>query len=152
MFTYEPLTGKLFWNINKRSIKAGMEAGSDGSEGYRMVAINKKKRLVHRVIFKMQTGEAPAKVDHKDGNRSNNVWTNLRAATNSQNGANQGNRRNNKTGFKGVYFDKRVRKFRAQIRNSKGIVRLGAYPSAEDAHKAYCAAADAFHGEFANHG
>lgn len=47
----------------------------------------------HRAAFFYMTGEWPeADVDHRDGDKRNNRWTNLRQASRSQNLANQGAR------------------------------------------------------------
>jgi hypothetical protein len=48
------------------------------------------------------TGEIPKEVDHIDGNRMNNRFANLRAATTSENRCNSGLRSDNALGIKGV--------------------------------------------------
>jgi hypothetical protein len=84
-------------------------------------------------------------VDHRDLNRANNAWSNLRQATASQN---QGNKRGwSSTGVKGVTRNKG--KFIAYIKISDRNVCLGTYSTAEEAGSAYARAAVQKFGEFA---
>jgi hypothetical protein len=96
-------------------------------------------------------GEWPAHgVDHDDKDLANNRWTNLRAATPSQIGANAWLRRDNKTGFKGVMYERRREKWRAEIRAPDGSVRfLGYFDDPECAALAFDRAAVKERGEFA---
>lgn len=151
LFTYEPESGKLFWRVNRTGgTYAGDEAGTTNTEGYLRVKIKGTFYQVHRIIYAMQTGVAPDRVDHKDGNRKNNAWSNLRPATGQQNVFNQKLRANNTTGFKGV--SRRGRKFVACITARGRQVTLGTFDDPALAHEVWCLAADLLHGEFANHG
>ena len=85
-------------------------------------------------------------IDHKDGNGLNNQRTNLRAATRSQNNANQRVARRNRSGYKGVYWSQAARKFAAQL----GRKYLGLFESPVDAAIAYNCAARARFGDFAH--
>jgi len=87
-------------------------------------------------------------VDHRDLNGLNNVRTNLRECTKSDNMCNRGANRNNTSGFKGVCWDKQTSKWLAQITKDGKRKCLGRFASAEAAHRAYCVAAEALHGEF----
>jgi hypothetical protein len=58
----------------------------------------------------------------------------------------------NKSGFKGVTWMKRNKKWRAQIGIDHKSVFLGLFPSAKEAHVAYCEAAKRIYGNFANFG
>lgn len=88
-------------------------------------------------------------VDHIDGNRLNNQRSNLRLATKSQNGANRGAPSNNKSGFKGVHFDKFNNKWRAEIWCNNKRKRIGRFERIEDAARAYNETAKELFGEFA---
>ena len=85
-------------------------------------------------------------IDHKDGNGLNNQRTNLRAATRSQNNANQWLSRRNRSGYKGVYWSRAARKWAAQL----GRKYLGLFESPADAAIAYNRAARVRFGEFAH--
>jgi HNH endonuclease/AP2 domain len=89
-------------------------------------------------------------IDHRDGNSTNNRWSNLRLATVSQNNANRRRPRHNTSGYKGVSLCRRSgrRRWRAVI-YKKGQIHLGTFPTPEAAHAAYVAAAPKVHGKFA---
>lgn len=90
--------------------------------------------------------------DHKNGNTLDNQRHNLRIATRSQNKQNSKKYRNNKSGFKGVSFHRRIGKWMAAIQVNGKPHYLGYHPTPEAAHAAYCAAAKELHGDFANLG
>lgn len=147
LFDYDPLTGALTWRVRRGTAKAGDVAGSI-TNGYLQVQIYGKNYYVHRVIWCMQTGAWPSGlIDHMDLNGVNNVWTNLREATPSQNRMNTHTMSNNKIGKKGVHFDRG--KFRARIMVDGNIKHLGRFNTVESASAAYSRAAMEWHGDFA---
>lgn len=98
-----------------------------------------------------QTGRwPPVIVDHRNLDRANDRWRNLRPADASQSQANRGVNANNKLGLKGVYQMKsRAKPFMARIM-VKGKKRfLGCFRTAKEAHVAYLGAAKDGFGEFA---
>ncbi len=102
-------------------------------------------------IFLM--GKAPRgfEWDHKDGNKNNNKSDNLRIATSSQNKANLPAPNIQKTSkYKGVYLNKKLNKWIAQIKINSKARYLGCFIVEEDAAKAYDVAAKELFGEFAN--
>lgn len=101
-----------------------------------------------RVILGMDETDT-RKSDHENCNTLDNRRRNLRIATNSQNGANRERLSNNTSGYKGVSWDKRRRKWHAYIYFNKKQIHLGFFDTAEQAYEAYCAAAIRLHGEFA---
>ena len=88
-------------------------------------------------------------VDHKLGNGLDNRRINLRAATRSQNEVNKSKRTNTSSKFRGVYWYKRTKKFRAHIEIQGKNISLGYFVSEFDAARAYDAAAIKHFGEFA---
>lgn len=105
--------------------------------------------LMHRLI----TGaDENSLVDHKDGNPLNNVRSNLRQCTHSQNMRNRRRHKNNRSGFKGVYANRRggrIRSWTAEIKVDGKKYRLGTHKTPELAYAAYKRAAKWMHGEFA---
>jgi AP2 domain len=107
-----------------------------------------KSILMHRIILRAPNG---VRVDHRDRIGLNNQRLNLRLASSNENARNTGMRSHNKSGFKGVSWDKRKGKFQAQIRVNGKTISLG-YFHADcilDAARAYNEAAIRLHGEFA---
>jgi hypothetical protein len=91
------------------------------------------------------TGECPEIVDHKDRNRSNNAWDNLRVANTALNRANAPGL--GKRFLKGCH--KVGNKFTARIKRGGKVQHLGTFERQEDAHAAYMAKAIEIYGEYA---
>lgn len=105
--------------------------------------------FMHRVVARRKGLPSGRMVDHRDRNRLNNKRRNLRAATNTENQCNKGPQSNNTSGFKGVSWHKKARKWSAQIRLHGKQKHLGLFELAKDAAQAYDTAARQLHGEFA---
>lgn len=88
-------------------------------------------------------------VDHANGNGLDNRRINLRPATRSQNGANRPPPSNNTSGYKGVYWSRPMRKWRACIGVDDRKVYLGYFTDPVDAARAYNRAALEIFGEYA---
>lgn len=89
-------------------------------------------------------------VDHRDGDGLNNQQHNLRKASKAQNGQNSQKRVcPTSSKFKGVTWDKARGKWQAKICAGYNRVALGRFELEEDAARAYDAAAEKMHGEFA---
>lgn len=100
---------------------------------------------MHRLLMGSPQG---LEIDHRDGNGLNNRRSNLRVATSSQNKQNQGIRADNTSGFKGVTWVKRDRKWQARIEVGGKRRFLGLFKTPEAAHAAYVAANAELHGSF----
>ena len=97
------------------------------------------------------TGVRPsADLDHENTDSEDNRWNNLRLATDSQNLANRGKQKNNTSGYKGVYWQKTMRKWCAEILVNKQKFRLGYAETPKAAHELYLVAAKEHFGEFAH--
>jgi hypothetical protein len=131
----------------------GQQAGAIWSSGYLMIEMGGSPWRLHRIIWAIVTGEDTSnEIDHENLDRADNMWDNLREAGHPQNQQNQRRRSDNTTGFKGVWFRTDTKKFSAEICCNGNRERLGSFPSAEEAHTAYCEAAKRLHGEFFNPG
>ena len=94
-------------------------AGWKSPEGYLKLTVNGKTEYAHRYIYKMHLGEIPEgmDVDHIDGDRANNLISNLRILPRSDNAFNrQGANANSKSGVRGVSWHKASQKYIVQIR------------------------------------
>ena len=95
----------------------------------------RKTHQVHRLVANAFIDNPDDKlcVDHIDNNRTNNHISNLRFATNKENSQNRKLSSRNTSKVKGIYFNKRAKKWRAQI-NIDGIrIYIGYYDNIEDA-------------------
>jgi len=96
------------------------------------------------------TGTFPKKaIDHRDGDRTNNRFSNLREATMAQNAGNSKKSKNNISGFKGVSWHREQGKWRAEISCQNKRYWLGFFTSALEAHQAYAEASRRLFGDFA---
>lgn len=148
---YNPSTG-LFTNKVQRGQRGpiGAVAGSYDKDGYIMIMINRQKFRAGRLAFLYMKGYWPIEVDHRDRDRANDAWLNLRECTRSQNTAHS-ERAVGESGLRGVRFDPRSSTWRARIAFGGYREWLGPFSTKEEAYAAYLAAADSTHGEFALH-
>lgn len=99
-----------------------------------------------REIMKCPEGRV---VDHINGDKLDNRKTNLRICTQAENTRNRGMSAHNSSGFKGVTFNKGVKRWIACIRLNGKNKHLGCFDSPEDAARAYDMAAEKNYGQFA---
>lgn len=152
MLSYNSETGVFVWKVDRSgATKAGTEAGSIRSDGYRSIFIADRRYPASHIAWILTYGEWPNGIlDHISRDRADDRIANLRLADKSQNAANCHKYRNNSTGFKGVH---RVgNRYRAVVLKDRNRHYLGSYSTPEEAHEAYMAAAKELHGEFAFNG
>jgi HNH endonuclease/AP2 domain len=151
--SYNPETGVLVWRETLSGMcREGWPAGRLGTgkaAGYVRVTIDNREYKAHRLVWLYMTGEWPSKqIDHINGNPSDNRWCNLRLATQSQNKANSRVYKSNKSGFKGVSWNKSSKRWNATIQVNKRQIHLGRYHDINDAVAAYRKAAEEHFGSF----
>lgn len=147
---YDSETGVFTWkDRNNRYTKRlnGKQAGCLRNDGYLTIGIKNKLILAHRLVFLYMEGNLPENfVDHIDGVRTNNKWSNLRHATKSENEQNIFNHRaNNKLGIIGVCLNKKYGTYIAQIWINKKHIHIGNFETPQKAHEAYLQAKRQFH-------
>ena len=149
LLRYDQNTGEFSWVIPLYQAKAcGAKAGSI-AEGYSRIRLDGESYRAHHLAWFYMTGRWPRPmIDHRDGNRANNRWSNLRLATQSENSANRRRHMNNTSGFKGVSLCPSG-KWRAYVTRNNRKIYLGRYATPQAAHAAYVAAARKLFGEFA---
>ena len=109
-------------------------------------AVTSDARLMHRMV--LGVSDPTAFVDHRDGNGLNNVLSNLRIATHTENMRNRRKSRSGAADYKGVWVERDGR-IRACIRMQNRTIHLGAFGSQQAAAIAYDDAARKLFGEFA---
>lgn len=154
LLDYSPQTGLLIWRPRPVGTpcwsvrRVGKVAGQRRRDGYIVLQIDGVRwYYAHVLIWIWATGE-PHQIDHKDGNPSNNRWTNLRRATQALNVRNAKKSRNNTSGFKGVRRSRRGNAWQASIVIDGRQIYLGQRPTPHEAHQLYCAASLRYHSEF----
>lgn len=147
---YDPITGFWTWLVNKPRARAGAMAGYvDRYHHRRFIKINGVRYIAARLAFLYMTGVWPSgEADHKNLNKSDDCWENLRDATRSQNMANKGKTSRNTSGLKGVWLLPNG-KWKSQIQVNGKRKSLGHFDSKEAAYEAYCVKSVAAFGEFA---
>lgn len=150
---YDPLTGLITAAVDiGRRAPAGSVMGNYDKDGYLVLQVAGRKFKAGRVAWLLMTGKWPVEeVDHEDGVRDNNIWTNLREATRRNNVINT-KRATGVSGLRGVMRDsKNPTLWRARITYRNYQKWLGPFKSPEEASVAYLVAAEQIHGEFALH-
>jgi len=152
VLAYDPETGNFKWRVKKATwLSVGDQAGNQNVKiGYLQIRIDGKLYYGHRLAFLYMAGTMPRYVDHINCNKADNRWANLREATQSQNIANSGMFAHNKSGLKGVYWDKIRGEWGSKIKVMQKNIHLGFFGDCKAAaHLAYVVAADKYFGEFA---
>lgn len=103
-------------------------------EGYNIGSFKSKNYYAHRVAWAYITGIWPTdQIDHVNGIRNDNRYVNLKHVTHRENGRNQGLKATNRSGHNGVMWEKRSRKWVAQIKINERVIKIGSFSSIEDA-------------------
>lgn len=144
--TYFPDTGIFIWNKRPdhhfynyywrdkfKNECEGNIAGRLGELGYWVISINSVIKSAHRWAFLYMTGELPISIDHINHIRSDNRWSNLRIATQSENCRNMPLLSSNSSGFCGVSWSKTKNNWRAYIKIGEKTIHLGYFKSKDNA-------------------
>lgn len=137
---YDPDTGLVHGRLGK---PIGSKATNGALSAMVYLPGGTTSVLLHRAAWLLNTGEWPRLgIDHRDGNRANNRWSNLRIATNAHNRQNLSPR--GKSGhLRGCtpYY----RKWKAQLVIDGTHHYLGLFDTEKQAHAAYCEAKKRLH-------
>ena len=147
IWAYNPETGHFYWLVSPRyRIEVGDRAGFFNGK-YWILRWRGKNYKAARVAWLMQTGAWPVgQIDHKNCDKLDDSFLNLREASNEQNCCNRRTRKDNVLGIKGVH--EQDGRFIAQIGHKRRVIYLGCYGTPIEAKRAYDAQAAVLHGEF----
>lgn len=135
---YSADTGVFTWIRNQGRARAGDVVSYKDRHGYIAFKLFGHLRRAHRVAWFLTHGVFPdGDIDHINRDRSDNRIENLRCVSRSENMENQILKSNNKSGFKGVFFDARRGKWLASIGKNGRSKHLGYFDTAEKAYVAY---------------
>lgn len=129
LFSYDSSTGIV---TRKRT---GKRVGTN-CHGHLRVGIDKQLYLLHRIIWKLHTGNDPSpyEIDHINRIRDDNRIDNLRLVTTQDNLKNKSLYKGNKSGYPGVL--KRGKRYMAQYKHNGVHTYIGTFDSALDAYEA----------------
>lgn len=125
-------------------------------KGYGFVNLTQNRKAksatIHRLVAKAFVENLHSKpfVDHINNNRTDNNASNLRFATNEENGYNRIIGKNNKSGVKGVLYHKCTKKWIASISYNGTKKYLGVYKTIEEAKQVRFKKAKELFGEYIN--
>lgn len=108
--------------------------------------VTKGNEYLHRVICKPEEGES---IDHINGDGLDNRRSNLRPCNAANNGWNRRKSVNNTTGYKGVSWNARKRKYKVTIMHNGASFHLGYTHDLQEAAKRYTDKATELFAEFA---
>lgn len=147
IISYDPASGGFLWKVSRsKKVKVGARIGSWDLYGYQTVRIDGRSYKLHRLAWLYMTGEWPVgDVDHINGVRHDNRFSNLRDVPRGQN---LENRRAANPGKKsglplGVHRERYA--FSARISRDNCSIVLGHFPTPEEASAAYIQAKRALH-------
>ena len=151
---YENYSVSNFGNVmnNKTGRILKPSEDKDGYFRVNLYANNIKTIHIHRLVAEafLENPEEKICVDHINNNKQNNNVENLRYATVSENGMNQKISKKNTSGFKGVTFKNREKKWYAKIKINNKDIHIGSYTNIEEAINARQLKANELFGEFTN--
>jgi hypothetical protein len=150
MYLYDPETGTFTHLQNRGKGKKGAEAGKVNINGYVEMRVFNKLFGAHRLAFLYMTGTLPtlpSTVDHINGNRADNRWSNLRLANYEQQSWNAPAHHHNKSGLKGAWPCKTTGRWQSILTDGKRRIWLGRFDTADEAHRAWIKAATELRGE-----
>ena len=100
------------------------------SHGYAMRDSSNGRIYMHRLINNTKIG---LDTDHINRNTLDNRRKNLRSVTRSQNQINRATQKNNTSGYKGITWNKKRKKWQAQILINNKYINLGCFIKIKDA-------------------
>lgn len=141
VLSYDPETGVFTWAVH-RSPKArrGDVAGSIYSNGYRVIGLDNRVMLAHRLAWLYVNGVMPTMhIDHINGDKTDNRIANLRDVSRTANMQNRSRVHVDKVSCNllGATWDKTWGNWKAQLQSKGKTIYLGRYKTAEEAHLAY---------------
>lgn len=132
---YDEITGTFTWLIpTSNRVKSGEIAGCKNNMGYVVIRLFGKLYLAHKLAWLFVKGCFPTEcIDHKNHDKSDNSFENLRECTYAENGKNHPITKRNKSGTVGVYWHKYAKKWAAAIFVNKKQIHLGLFTTKEEA-------------------
>jgi hypothetical protein len=152
LLSYDPETGIFIRRVRAGRVPAGAVAGWLTDSGYREVSVNGTRYRTHRLAFLYMVGQfPPQEVDHINGHRDDNRWSNLRPVTHTENMRNTAMSARNTSGICGVGWIAGGHCWGAGVRIRGRYIHLGCFKTLAEAAAAR-RAADRAYGFTERHG
>lgn len=136
-YVYDSISGNIFK-------PNGDLVTTKSTNGYIIIRFshNKKKYILygHHFAYYINNNECPYKIDHKNRDKVNNSFINLRESNYLIDNRNQNN--------KGYSFDKDRNKWRVMITVNYKAIFVGRFDTKEEARSAYLEAKKKYHPEY----
>lgn len=147
VLNYNPETGVFTWAVCFGNARINMVAGSIKSNGYISIGVDKKRYHAHRLAWLYVYGEWPKNdIDHVNRDKTDNRIANLRVVSRSVNLVNTSRRQNNKSGYKGIWWDKNRQNWQVRISVDKQQKNLGCVKTLDEAVALRKAAEKSYYG------
>lgn len=146
VLSYNAETGVFTWRKStSNAAPIGSKAGGPNSKGYTHIRLDGRSLKAGRLAWIYVTGEDPGEleVDHKNRDRSDDRFSNLRLADRKLNCENIGTPKHNTSGTKGVSKHAMSGKWEAYIYHHKRRIHLGRFRDIAEAAAAREAAESA---------
>jgi hypothetical protein len=144
---YDPDTGVFQWRVQRPKAVPGKTVGSIQAIGYLVIRVDARLHYGHRLAWLYMTGAWPSrKIDHRDGQKHNNCWANLRDVEDRVNAENVRQARcHGVSGHLGANKTKWPDKWRAIITVRGKQKHLGIFADPAEASAAYVEAKRKLH-------
>ncbi len=148
--SYCPVSGVLTWKkkVAQRTRVGGIAGQLNKVSGYWQCSFKSRSHQAHRLAFFWMTAAWPiGHIDHKNGDRADNRWENLRDVTRVENSQNQRRSHfdNKSCGLLGVTWNKRDKRWSAAVWVGGKRKHIGNFFTPEQAHSAYLVAKRVLH-------
>lgn len=142
LVAYDPISGLFEWrSLRFSAICPGSRAGRLNDRGYVVFKLDQREYRAHRLAWLYVTGSWPVnQIDHINGDRSDNRFSNLRDVDGHVNAQNKRVAAStNRTGLLGVIHRPRntKRPFVARVQAGDQVLHIGSFVTAAEAHLAY---------------
>ena len=124
--------------------------------GYYYVNLYKNNKMKHHYIHRLVSIHFIPNInndkcfDHINNNKLDNTVSNLRWCTFQQNQFNRQMNINNKSGIKGIYYNKNYQKWHVRIGFNNKFIHIGYYDDINDAKQARQTKANELYGDYIN--
>lgn len=152
LFHYDAETGIFTRLKTAGGMVTGSIAGSLNPMGYLRVSIDHERYLCHRLAWLYSYGSWPEhEIDHINGIRTDNRLCNLRDVPHCINQLNKLAPKNNTSGVKGVYWNKKDKRWHARCSIDGKKYHIGNFTDLNEARAVVVAARERMHGKHAVH-